>query len=94
LLRAGLLRLHALRVDDALAAVAYVLVGGDRAHLYLVAFDPVAARFSPGGLVVAHAVDAAAAAGCRTFDFLRGREGYKLAFGAEERKTWRRRLGA
>jgi CelD/BcsL family acetyltransferase involved in cellulose biosynthesis/glycosyltransferase involved in cell wall biosynthesis len=92
LLDAGLLRLHALRVDGEVAAVAHVLVTQRRAHLYLVGFDPRHGRRSPGALLCAHAIEAAASEGCLAFDFLRGDEPYKRAFGGRARTTWRRRL--
>jgi CelD/BcsL family acetyltransferase involved in cellulose biosynthesis len=80
-------------VNGALAAVAQVLVARRRAHLYQLAFDPGLARRSPGALLCGHAIEAAAAEGCLAFDFLRGDEPYKYAFGATGRPTWRRRLG-
>lgn len=56
-------------------------------------------RFSPGRVVVAHAVRQAIEAGCRVFDFLRGDEPYKRAFGAtagaiRNVRIERRRLGS
>ncbi len=61
-------------------------------YYYLGAFDPAFGRLSPGALLIGHAVEQAVARGARTFDFLSGREPYKLLWGARERPTWRRTL--
>jgi CelD/BcsL family acetyltransferase involved in cellulose biosynthesis/glycosyltransferase involved in cell wall biosynthesis len=92
LLAAGLLRMHALSIDGAVAALYYAILARGRAHLYLAALDPGLARFSPGALLCVHAIERAAAEGCRTFDFLRGEEPYKFSFGARRRTTLRRVL--
>jgi CelD/BcsL family acetyltransferase involved in cellulose biosynthesis len=87
LLAAGLLRLHALRLDDEIVAVLYCLadragVRARRCHYYLGGFDPRHAAFSPGTLLVGHAIEQACAEGAAAFDFLRGREPYKYRWGA------------
>jgi CelD/BcsL family acetyltransferase involved in cellulose biosynthesis len=92
LLAAGLLRLHALTVNGATAAVAHVLVGRRRAHLYQLAFDPALAPRSPGAILCARAIEDALHDGCVAFDFLRGGEPYKYSFGARDRLTTRRRV--
>jgi len=79
---AGLLRLHALRVDGAIAAVAYCLQHARRCHYYIGGFDPAQAAISPGTLLVAHAIEQARSEACTEFDFLRGREAYKYRWGA------------
>jgi CelD/BcsL family acetyltransferase involved in cellulose biosynthesis len=93
LLAGGLLRLHSLLVNGAVGAVAHVLVAGGRAHLYQLVHDPALAPRSPGTVLCAHAIEEARAEGCDVFDFLRGDEPYKYAFGATDRVTTRRRLG-
>jgi CelD/BcsL family acetyltransferase involved in cellulose biosynthesis len=97
LLRAGLLRLHALRLDGEIAAVIYGLAdppGRDdrRVYFYLSGFDPRLERASPGMLLVGHAVESAIAEGMAYADFLRGRETYKYFWGAEDGPNFRRRL--
>jgi CelD/BcsL family acetyltransferase involved in cellulose biosynthesis len=97
LLRSGVLRLHALRLDGAVIAALYALAdrpgGGDRrVYFYLGGFDPAYAALSPGALLLGHAIEAAAREGAVAFDFLRGREAYKLRWGARDTPTHCRRL--
>jgi CelD/BcsL family acetyltransferase involved in cellulose biosynthesis len=82
LLAAGLLRLHVLRLDRAIAAVLYCLAHAGRVQYYIGGFDPALAAISPGTLLVAHAIEQARAEGATVFDFLRGREPYKYRWGA------------
>ncbi|MGE0260301.1 MAG: GNAT family N-acetyltransferase [Alphaproteobacteria bacterium] len=90
----GILRLYRLRIGGAVAAVYYGLAWRGRSHAYIGGFDPDMKRLSPGALMLRHAIGAAIAEGCREFDFLRGGEGYKYAWGAVDRRTlartWRR----
>ena len=79
---AGLLRLHALRLDGAIIAVLHCLAHAGRVHYYIGGFDPAHAAISPGTLLIAHAIDAARAEGAIHFDFLRGQEAYKYRWGA------------
>jgi CelD/BcsL family acetyltransferase involved in cellulose biosynthesis len=84
---AGLLRLHGLRLDGELVAVLYALfdpVPGHerRCYYYIAGFEPRHAFFSPGSLLLAHAIEEAAAEGATAFDFLRGAEAYKYRWGA------------
>lgn len=53
---------------------------------YITGFDARYARYSPGTVIVAHALRRALEAGFRTFDFLRGDEPYKRSFGATPRR--------
>lgn len=93
-LRSGMLRLYALRVGADVIAVFYGFTHGKRAYFYLSGFDPEFKNLSPGTLIVAHAIEAAAREGAEEFDFLRGREPYKYWWGAEDRLTYRRALQA
>jgi CelD/BcsL family acetyltransferase involved in cellulose biosynthesis len=89
LLRRGMLRLNGLYPGERLAAVFYGYHAGDRTIYYLSGFDPELERFSPGNLVVARAIDYAIRVdNARYFDFLRGAEGYKYAWGAS--RLWLR----
>ena len=90
--RAGLLRLHLLRVGGQDAAAFYGFAGGGTLAYYLGGFDPAWAHLSPGALVVGHALTEAVGEGMRRMDFLRGREAYKAAWGAADEPTARRVL--
>lgn len=79
---AGLLRLHALRLDGRIIAVLYCLLHAGTCHYYVGGFDPAHAAISPGTLLVAHAIEQARAEGALRFDFLRGQEPYKYRWGA------------
>jgi CelD/BcsL family acetyltransferase involved in cellulose biosynthesis len=94
---AGLLRLHALRLDGEFIAVLYCLMDlperpSRRCYYYLGGFDPRRAELSPGTLLVAHAIDCAHAEGAVAFDFLRGRESYKYRWGAVDQAMFTLRL--
>ena len=54
-------------------------------RFYVSGFDPRYAALSPGMVIVAHSVREAIRGGFRSYDFLRGDEPYKLAFGARAR---------
>jgi CelD/BcsL family acetyltransferase involved in cellulose biosynthesis len=92
LLQAGLLRLHALRLDERIVAVLYALFAKGRACFYLSGFDPDLCAISPGTLTVGHALAHAIAEGAREFDFLRGRERFKYYWGARDRPCYGRML--
>lgn len=92
LLARGVLRLYTLRVAGRVAAVYYGFVARQRAYYYLGGFDPELARLSVGNLVVWHAIQEAIREGAVEFDFLRGQEPYKYAWGAKDRPSYRRRL--
>lgn len=97
LLKLGVLRLRALRLDGKIIAVCHVLASESRrqkrAHYYyLGGFDPAYSSLSPGTLLVGHAIEEAVREGAEEFDFLRGREAYKYLWGAKDRPTYRRRL--
>jgi CelD/BcsL family acetyltransferase involved in cellulose biosynthesis len=91
----GIVRLHLLSNGERVAAgyVGFSMGGG--ACAYIGGFDPDMPRLSPGALILRHAIGRAIAEGCRAFDFLRGGEAYKYAWGAVDRRsaarTWRRR---
>jgi CelD/BcsL family acetyltransferase involved in cellulose biosynthesis len=90
----GMLRLYRMHFGDAVAAVYYGFAWRGRAYAYIGGFDPDMPRLSPGALILRHAIGAAIAEACTEFDFLRGGEGYKYAWGAIDRRnlarTWRR----
>jgi CelD/BcsL family acetyltransferase involved in cellulose biosynthesis len=88
----GLLRLHALRIDDRPVAVIYALAARRRLYCYLTGFDPEFAGISPGTLLLGYAVEQAMREGALICDFLRGRERYKYLWGGEDRPTFARSL--
>ncbi|HUP50327.1 MAG TPA: GNAT family N-acetyltransferase [Thermoanaerobaculia bacterium] len=90
MLDAGALRMYAMRAGDRLAAIFYGFAHHHTVYYYLGGFDPVLEKLSPGTVVVAHAIEQAARSGAAAFDFLRGAEGYKYAWGAANRVTRRR----
>lgn len=88
----GKLRLYTLRIGPTLAAVYYGFLDQRRAYAYATGFEPDLSRFSPGLLLVEHAIEAARQEGALEFDFLRGQEPHKLLWGASERLVCRREL--
>jgi len=92
MLAAGALRMYATRVAERIVAVFYGFAFGDTVYYYLSGYDPALEKLSIGTLIVAHAVDEAVRAGAATFDFLRGAEEYKYAWGAKDRMNRRRQI--
>jgi CelD/BcsL family acetyltransferase involved in cellulose biosynthesis len=92
MLAAGALRMYATRVAGRIVAVFYGFAFGDTVYYYLSGYDPALEKLSIGTLIVAHAVDEAVRTGAATFDFLRGAEEYKYAWGAKDRMNRRRQL--
>lgn len=89
----GVARLHVLRMEERIVSALYAFVDRGRAYYYIGGFDPSYAKLSPGVLLVAAAMEDAIASGARVFDFLRGGEPYKYAWGATDRVLYRRVLG-
>ena len=92
MLDAGALRMYATRVAERIVAVFYGFGFNDTVYYYLSGYDPSLEKLSIGTLVVAHAVEEAVRDGATTFDFLRGAEEYKYAWGAKDRMNKRRQL--
>ncbi|MBV9108691.1 MAG: GNAT family N-acetyltransferase [Gemmatimonadetes bacterium] len=88
----GRLRMYGLRLDGRIAAVWYGFAAKGRVHYYLGGFDPALDRYSLGTVMVGHAIEQAVRDGAEEFDFLRGREPYKYAWGATDRTQRRLRL--
>jgi CelD/BcsL family acetyltransferase involved in cellulose biosynthesis len=89
-LRAGLLRLYGFHISGELRGALYCFARNGRVYYYASGFDPALAPYSPGSLMIWHAWEEARAAGDREFDFLRGSEPYKYAWGAQDR--WNLRI--
>ncbi len=77
------LRMFALEVDGATAAVAFCFEHGQRMYLYNNAYDARFSALSAGLLSKALGIRESIRAGLRVFDFLRGDENYKLRLGAQ-----------
>jgi CelD/BcsL family acetyltransferase involved in cellulose biosynthesis len=92
MLDAGALRMHAMRSADRIVAVFYGFAHQGTVSYYLSGYDPQLEKYSPGTVIVAHAIERAVREGAATFDFLRGAEEYKYAWGAKDRVNYRRQL--
>jgi CelD/BcsL family acetyltransferase involved in cellulose biosynthesis len=78
----GWLRLWFLERDSGPVASLFCLEFDGSVGLYNSGFDPAHAALSPGIVLLAHVVRDAIERRLRRFDFLRGEEPYKYAFGA------------
>lgn len=86
--QSGTLRLYAAMLNGEVIAVFYGFTSYHRACFYLSGFNPSHKMLSPGTLVIGHAIEEAIREGQHAFDFLRGQESYKYAWGAAERPTF------
>lgn len=84
----GCLALKRLRFNGKTASVLYSFKRGRRLYCYMTAFDERLAWYSPGRYLMAHAVLEAIGAGLKEFDFMRGSEPYKYAWGASDTFTY------
>lgn len=78
----GWLRLWFLELDGAPVAAYLCLEFSANVGLYNSGFDPAHAALSPGIVLLCHVIQDAIERGFARFDFLRGEEPYKYAFGA------------
>jgi CelD/BcsL family acetyltransferase involved in cellulose biosynthesis len=81
----GWLRFHGIRLEGELRAVLYAFAHRGRIYYYLSGFDPALEPYGPGSLLIEAAIRHGIAEGDNVFDFLRGTEGYKYRWGAENR---------
>lgn len=81
--RRGILRLFALRFRGGLAAAILAWLNKGTLSFYMSGFEPRFEWFSPGQILLAECVRYSYEQGCRKWDFLRGGEAYKFAWGAE-----------
>lgn len=79
----GWLRLDFLEVGGRAIASSFGFEVFGRFYLYNSAFEPDAARLSPGLVLVSELVKSCIERGVKTFDFLRGREQYKYQLGSQ-----------
>jgi CelD/BcsL family acetyltransferase involved in cellulose biosynthesis len=90
LLRAGLARFYLLSFAGKVTGAYHGLAAKGRAYAYIGGFDPEFAHQSPGTILIAHAMAQAHVEGARRFEFLRGGEDYKYAWGAKDEPVYRR----
>jgi CelD/BcsL family acetyltransferase involved in cellulose biosynthesis len=81
--RLGALRLYEMRVNGAAVAAFYGFSWNGRTVYYIGGYDPAWSKYSVGSLVILQAIEEAVRCGDREFDFLRGGESYKYAWGAQ-----------
>lgn len=85
LLAGGFLRLHTLTLDQRVEAALYCFHKNETTYYYLGGFEPELSRFSVGSVLTARAIKYAIETDKATrFDFLRGNESYKYAWGATD----------
>jgi CelD/BcsL family acetyltransferase involved in cellulose biosynthesis len=85
LLGCGMLALFTVRFGGRPAGSLHCLRDRHATRNYLGGFDPAQSRRSPGAILIAHAIADAHRRGHAAFDFLRGAEPYKYAWGARDR---------
>ena len=88
----GWARLWFLDWQGAPIATLLCLEYGDAVELYNSGFDPAQAKRAPGIVLLGHVIGDAIARGFAVFDFLRGEEPYKYAFGPTPRDLFRMRV--
>ena len=89
LLPKNIVRLYGMRCSNRFIAVLYAIFERDIAYYYLQGFDPEFAWYSPGTQLITAVVEDAVKEGKQQVNFLRGREKYKYAWGAEDSVTTR-----
>jgi CelD/BcsL family acetyltransferase involved in cellulose biosynthesis len=83
----GNLRLYRMTLDSKVIAVLYAFADARNSYYYLSGFDPRYENLSPGTLIIGHAIERAIRESHQTFNFLRGQESYKYAWGAVDTET-------
>lgn len=79
------LRLHLVRVGERSIAAALCFRFGDKVWFYQTGFDRDWYRYSPGHVVIRHAIRSAIREGAEEFDMLRGDHRYKYDWNARSR---------
>lgn len=84
------LRLHTLSLDGEIKAALYCFQKGTTCYYYLSGFAEDLSRYSVGTVMTARAIEHAIEFdSAKEFDFLRGNEGYKYRWGAQDRYNTR-----
>jgi CelD/BcsL family acetyltransferase involved in cellulose biosynthesis len=86
LARDGVVRAYSLESEARLIGGYLGFLHGERASYYFGGFDPAFAFESPGTILIGYAMRCAVLEGAHIFDFLRGAEPYKYAWGARDRQ--------
>lgn len=73
----GLVRLDLMRAGERLVAFSLSFVSPATWYYYIPGFDPQFSRYSPGTLLLWRLVEQAHRDGAKTFDLMKGEEGYK-----------------
>ena len=81
----GMARVYRLCIGAKTVAAIYCLLDRSRVYSYIGGFDPDLSRYSPGSLLIRHAIRRALEDGQAEYDFLRGGEAYKERWGATPR---------
>lgn len=92
LLALGQLRSFAVRIGGRIVAAYHGFADARRAYAYLSGYDPTLPHPGLGAMLIGLAVERAIGGGLEAFDFLRGREPYKYAWGAVDQPAFGRRL--
>jgi CelD/BcsL family acetyltransferase involved in cellulose biosynthesis len=85
----GTLRLWAMRCNGDVVGVKYTLWRNGSVWSYISGIAPAYKPLSAGALLFEEVIGRAIAAGCTVFDFLRGAESYKYAWGARDRQLYK-----
>jgi CelD/BcsL family acetyltransferase involved in cellulose biosynthesis len=88
LMKRGWLRLHGVRHNRRIVAVLNDFAHNGRVYAYLAGSDPALAQHSPGTLLTNYVIEEAIRNGDREYDFLRGGEAHKYAWGARNRSNY------
>jgi CelD/BcsL family acetyltransferase involved in cellulose biosynthesis len=92
LLRKEVLRMYALRLDGKIVATYLGFHCGARSFFYSCDFDEEVRELGVDTILIAHAIEEAVKEGAEVFDFLRGVETFKFAWGAHETHTYCRKI--
>jgi CelD/BcsL family acetyltransferase involved in cellulose biosynthesis len=84
----GRLRLSILTVDDQLAAYEIGILGRQSYYMHGTAFDPELAAFSPGRLLMLHALEQCFSEKRRIYDFLQNDQDFKRQMSTHQSSLW------
>lgn len=82
-------RLYTLRLKGEVVAMLYAFFEENVVYCYLQGYDPKYHNLSPGTFLLGSVIEDAVRHGAARIDFLRGRESYKLSWGARVVSTFR-----
>jgi CelD/BcsL family acetyltransferase involved in cellulose biosynthesis len=88
----GFFELPLLVYQGAAIAALFCFLYCDRVYIYNSGFNPEYSQWAPGIVLISLYIRESIQKGFKTFDFLRGGESYKYAFGARDRLLYRIKL--